>query len=163
MTQAYDEEKVTRLRARLQDTPDVDLVDTGQILRYDATTAQKLAEAVEGEIIRRATEANATLLMGNDASAEVVQGFGPYQWVDLDAVLAWAKSKGVPVGEYFDAVTPPPPPAAWAPRTTKLKALAKKLGPKAEAELAQLYTREGRAPRVTFAVQIQLEAPTHVS
>lgn len=142
------EAMLTRVRASLQDTSTADLVDAAAIARQDADASRKIAELMEGELMRR--RGDASLLVGGEHTAELTPGAASYEW-DAKGVLAFLIESRIDKWWDYVASIPPPVENTLKVDTRKVLALAKKLGK--EEEVAAFYQRKENAPKWKFGAR----------
>lgn len=147
-----DLEQLERItREHLDSLDETDLVAAGNEAHKVALRWQAVDTEFQREIRRRAEEEGASVILGGDVDAEIVQPLGAYEW---DAAALDANIRPL-LGEslYAEVVSVVPhvcPPPALKVNTVKLTALMRKLGRRGEGVLERCYTRAKGRPRVEY-------------
>lgn len=155
MSADYDFEAVDRIRRFLEDTTpaDADLVDAAREAAYSATTAAKVADLYRSKVSDRMQAVGASMLIGNEGKAERMAGSNSYEWnaIDVQLLVCGALGEGEFIGDGYG--TSEFIPAHWEVKcnTTKLKALAKKMGPDFEAQLMAAATITPGPTRIVYS------------
>lgn len=146
-----DLEQLERITRELDSLDDSDLVAAGNEVHKVALRWRAVDTEFQREIRLRAEEEGASIILGGDVDAEVIQPLGAYEW---DAAALDANVRPL-IGEvaYAEVVSVVPhvcPPPALKVNTVKLKSLMKKLGRRGEGVLERCYTRAKERPRVEY-------------
>lgn len=146
-----DLEQLERITRELDSLDDSDLVAAGNEVHKVALRWRAVDTEFQREIRLRAEEEGASIILGGDVDAEVIQPLGAYEW---DAAALDANVRPL-LGDrlYAEVVSVVPhvcPPPALKVNTVKLTALMRQLGRRGEGVLERCYTRAKERPRVEY-------------
>jgi len=142
MSQSFDEARVQRLRASIQDTPTPDLVDAAAMAAYEAETARCCYALLCDALGQRRGEAS--ILTGTDSEAEVTIS-NSYEW-NGEGLAEALQDEGYAPGS-DSLVIAVRPSTIWKVNTARLLPWAKKRG---LSDLVAKYYTKTESARWSF-------------
>jgi len=145
MTQPkYDESRVARMRASLQDSSITDLVDAAAMARYEFETAKRIDALFSDALYQRRAEGQ-SVIDGADSIAELSEG-QTYEW-NGEGLTTFLHAMGFdPVGDGLVEYVPPTE-QTWKVNTVKTLAWARKRA----KNLSPFYETKPTAPRWSYS------------